>query len=87
MAAREVADINSLRGLTHRSVAETEMQFDGRAVIDEAKCTNCGLCVRVCFQQAPLETEDTTRIRPHLCVGCGLCVSVCPQTAIALRFT
>jgi len=87
LAAREVADINSLRGLTHRSVAETEMQFDGRAVIDEAKCTNCGLCVRVCFQQAPLETEDTTRIRPHLCVGCGLCVSVCPQTAIALRFT
>ena len=74
-----------MRGLTHRRVTQAEMRFDGRAGIDEAKCTNCGLCVRVCFQQAPLETEDMTRIQPDLCVGCGLCVGVCPQRAIALR--
>jgi Pyruvate/2-oxoacid:ferredoxin oxidoreductase delta subunit len=86
LAGRTVADINGLRGLTHRRIAEMQMQFDGRALIDEARCTNCGLCVRVCFQRAPMEmeTEDTTRIQPQLCVGCGLCVSVCPQGAIAL---
>lgn len=85
LADRNVADINSLRGLTHRKVAEMEMRYQDRAVIDAVKCTNCGLCVRVCFKRAPFETADTTRIQIERCVGCGLCVSVCPQNAIALQ--
>jgi len=84
LAGRGVADINSLRGLTHRKVTEAEMRYDARAVIDPEKCTNCGLCVRVCFKQSPVEAEDSTQIRAERCVGCGLCVSVCPQNAITL---
>ncbi len=84
LADRDVADINSLRGLTHRKVAEAEMRYDARAVIDPQKCENCGLCVRVCFKQAPLEEDGSTHIRIERCVGCGLCVSVCPQDAITL---
>ncbi len=84
LAGRDVADINELRGLTHCRVAEAQLTHEARAVIDPQKCTNCGLCRRVCFQQAPIEENDTTRIRVELCVGCGLCVSVCPQKAIAL---
>ena len=84
LAGRGVADINSLRGLTHRRVAEAEMRHDARAVIDPEKCTNCGLCARVCFQQAPVERDGVTRVRAERCVGCGLCVSVCPQDAITL---
>ena len=84
LAGRGVADINSLRGLTHRRVAAAEMRHDARAVIDPEKCTNCGLCARVCFKQAPVEADGVTRIRTDRCVGCGLCVSVCPQNAIAL---
>jgi len=84
LAGRGLADINTLRGLTHRRVAEAEMRYDARAAIDPEKCTNCGLCSRVCFKQAPLEEDDSTRIRAERCVGCGLCVSVCPQSAIAL---
>jgi len=82
LAGRDVADINELRGLTQRQVAEAQLTHEARAVIDPQKCTNCGLCRRVCFQQAPIEENDTTRIRVELCVGCGLCVSVCPQKAI-----
>jgi dihydroorotate dehydrogenase (fumarate) len=85
LADRNVADINTLRRLTHCKVAEAETHYNDRAMIDEVKCTNCGLCVRVCFQQAPHEVNDTTRIRVEHCVGCGLCVSVCPQEAITLQ--
>ncbi|MBC7250246.1 MAG: 4Fe-4S binding protein [Anaerolineae bacterium] len=85
LARRNVADINSLRGLTHRRVAEMQTRYDARAVIDATQCTSCGLCVRVCFQQAPLEVDGSTQIQRDRCVGCGLCVSVCPQKAITLR--
>ncbi len=84
LAERGVADINSLRGLTHRRVAAAEIRYDARAAIDLEKCTNCGLCVRVCFEQAPVEADGVTRIRAERCVGCGLCVSVCPKDAITL---
>ncbi|MDY7078783.1 MAG: 4Fe-4S binding protein [Chloroflexota bacterium] len=84
LAGRGLADINALRGLTHRRVAQEGMRYDARAAIDPDKCTNCGLCARVCFKQAPLEEDGSTRIRAVRCVGCGLCASVCPQSAIAL---
>ena len=85
LADRDVADINSLRGLTHRRVAEAAMRYNDRAVIAPEECTNCGLCVRVCFKQAPFEVDGGTQVRVEHCVGCGLCVSVCPHDAIALR--
>ena len=84
LADRGIADINTLRGFTHRRVAEAETRYDARAAIDPEKCTNCGLCVRVCFEQSPVEKDGSTRIRAERCVGCGLCASVCPQGAIAL---
>ncbi len=84
LAGRGLADISALRGLTHRRVAQAEMCYDARAVIDPEKCTNCGLCARVCFKQSPIEENGSTRIRAARCVGCGLCASVCPQSAIAL---
>jgi dihydroorotate dehydrogenase/NAD-dependent dihydropyrimidine dehydrogenase PreA subunit len=85
LASREVADINALRGLTHRRLAEAEMRFDARAVIDPALCGLCRICARVCFKAAPVEADGTMRIVSERCVGCGLCVSVCPEKAIALQ--
>jgi dihydroorotate dehydrogenase len=85
LAGRGVADINELRGLTHRRVAQAEMRHDARATIDPALCGLCRICSRVCFMQAPVEVEDTMRIQIERCVGCGLCVSVCPEGAIRLE--
>jgi len=53
--------------------------------IDRAKCTHCGLCVRVCpvgvfvnlAEQAPPEAERADR-----CIRCGHCVAVCPHDAL-----
>ncbi|MDY6875498.1 MAG: 4Fe-4S binding protein [Chloroflexota bacterium] len=84
LAGRGLGDINVLRGLTHRRVAQAEMRYDARAVIDPEKCTNCGLCSKICFKQAPLEEDGSTWIRSERCVGCGLCVSLCPQNGIVL---
>jgi dihydroorotate dehydrogenase (fumarate) len=84
LADREIADINDLRGFTHRRIAEAEQRHDARAVIDPDLCSLCYLCRKVCFKQAPFVAGDTMKIDAELCVGCGLCVSVCPDEAIAL---
>lgn len=84
LAGRGLADINSIRKLTHRLVAQSEARYTDKALIDDDKCENCGACVRVCFKQAPIEQEGRTLVRPEKCVGCGLCVSICPRCAIKL---
>jgi len=48
------------------------------SVVDEAKCNNCGLCLRL---GCPAIQEGAW-IDSHLCRGCGLCREVCPREAI-----
>ena len=56
------------------------------AVIREADCTGCGVCLDLCRFDAVRrhDTEAGARcvIDPVACEGCGLCVRFCPQTAI-----
>jgi MinD superfamily P-loop ATPase len=51
------------------------------AVIDEDKCTQCGLCEDVCRYDAIKEF----RVDPIACEGCGFCYQVCPSEAITMR--
>lgn len=57
---------------------------DNLAVIDYAKCTNCGICAAVC----PTKTiVDAVKVRPKAligtrCEGKGLCKDICPVKAI-----
>src|SRR4030042_672397 len=48
------------------------------AEIAAEKCTQCGLCARVCIYQAPIEEKKTYRIPEEACDGCGLCEQLCP---------
>lgn len=55
------------------------------AVIDEAWCIGCTLCLKVC----PVDSIVGAPKRMHtvlddLCTGCELCVPVCPVDCIAL---
>ena len=57
------------------------------AVVDEAKCTGCGLCPAECsYEGALMMTEKNgkklAQVNPALCKGCGACVAVCPVRAI-----
>jgi heterodisulfide reductase subunit A len=57
------------------------------AVVDEHKCTGCGLCPAECsYDGALMMAEKNGKklavVNPALCKGCGACVAVCPTRAI-----
>jgi ferredoxin len=62
-------------------------RFDevAKVEIDQALCTGCGTCAKVC-RGAPLSMEGKqVRVdqgRGWGCIGCGQCVAVCPTGAI-----
>jgi MinD superfamily P-loop ATPase len=75
-------DAPDLHMLLHPEIIETQ-EFKGSklAVIDEAKCIECGLCREKCKFNAV--TENFT-IDSFSCEGCGVCTIVCPTNAITL---
>ncbi len=75
-------DAPDLHMLLHPDVIEMQ-QFKGSkvAVIDETKCTRCGLCREKCVFAAV--TSDL-KVDPIACEGCGVCAFVCPANAITL---
>jgi electron transport complex protein RnfB len=56
------------------------------AVIDEAWCIGCTLCLDACPTDAILGSNKLmhTVIAPH-CTGCELCIPVCPVDCISLE--
>lgn len=59
------------------------------AIVDEAICGGCGVCVSVCpFEAITLHTENSQRIATVIaaqCKGCGSCGAACPSGAISIR--
>jgi len=54
------------------------------AVVDEEKCTACGVCQEVCPERA-ISVGQTAQVDRGKCSGCGRCVTECPQDALSLR--
>lgn len=56
------------------------------AIIDEAWCIGCTLCIKVCPTDAILGSHKMmhTVIEPY-CTGCALCLPVCPVDCISLE--
>lgn len=63
------------------------------AVVNEALCTGCLTCVRICPFNVPKIQPDRAGagnilgaafIQPAVCQGCGLCAAECPARAIQL---
>ena len=55
------------------------------AVIDEAACIGCTLCIDACPVDAILGAQKRMHaVLPSLCSGCGLCVAPCPVDCIAM---
>ena len=75
-------DAPDLHMLLHPEIIKTQ-EFKGSklAVIDKAKCVECGLCREKCRFDAI--TEDFT-VDPISCEGCGVCTIICPVNAIEL---
>jgi heterodisulfide reductase subunit A len=59
------------------------------AIVDQERCTGCGMCVQACpFHAISMQTcegfFDRSHIDQLLCKGCGNCVVACPVKAINL---
>jgi Na+-translocating ferredoxin:NAD+ oxidoreductase subunit B len=56
-----------------------------RAVIDEAACIGCALCLQACPTDAIVGAAKRMHtVIDDLCTGCELCLPVCPVDCIAL---
>lgn len=71
------------------TVAERhEFRAGHEAVIREADCLGCGLCIEECRFDAVRRSATaggrvTYFVDPTACEGCGVCVRFCPEHAIA----
>lgn len=52
-------------------------------IIDQNRCTHCGICAKQCQFNAIASFPKTTIVYPNLCHGCGVCTMVCPEHAIS----
>ena len=56
------------------------------AVIDEARCIGCTLCIQACPVDAILGAQKRMHtVLPSLCSGCELCIAPCPVDCIDLE--
>ena len=66
----------------------TELQpvADAVAVIDEARCIGCTLCIRACPVDAIVgATKLMHTVIASQCTGCELCIPPCPVDCIEMR--
>jgi len=55
------------------------------AVIDEARCIGCTLCIQACPVDAIMgAAKQMHSVLPDLCTGCDLCVAPCPVDCIVM---
>jgi len=75
----DAADLHLLLG---PSVKEDNEFWSGQvAVIDENKCTQCGLCQDVCRFHA----ISDFKVDLISCEGCGFCFHICPVEAVTMK--
>lgn len=62
------------------------MEYDIKKYrVDEDKCINCGLCLKVgCPAVIKNDNETKAKIVESLCTGCSVCAQVCPKDAIEI---
>jgi MinD superfamily P-loop ATPase len=56
-----------------------DFQGGHTAIINNDKCTQCGVCQDLCRWNA---VSDDFEVDPIACEGCGVCVYLCPEKAI-----
>lgn len=54
------------------------------AKINKSKCTNCGICAKLCAYSAIKMISNKPKIFDDYCRGCGWCVGHCPAQAIII---
>ena len=53
------------------------------ALIDQEKCSGCGICLQNCrFEAITKDENGDYSVNPYQCEGCRLCERLCPEKAI-----
>lgn len=67
--------------------AEEEFEYYGgkKAIIDQSKCNQCGVCKKICRFEAIKIENGVYNVDQYACEGCNACVISCPQKAIRLE--
>jgi len=75
-------DAADLHLLLRPTVNKEEEFWSGEvAIIDEEKCTQCGLCQEICR----FEAIKDFKVDSVSCEGCGFCYNICPEEAITMQ--
>jgi len=75
-------DAADLHLLLRPTVNKEEEFWSGEvAIIDEEKCTQCGLCQEICR----FEAIKDFKVDSASCEGCGFCYNICPEEAVTMQ--
>ena len=73
----DAADLHLIMAPDNKEINDFESGHS--AVINQDRCTECGLCKDLCRWGA---INDKYAVDPIECEGCGVCVYFCPEKAI-----
>ncbi|MBW1697557.1 MAG: 4Fe-4S binding protein [Deltaproteobacteria bacterium] len=71
--------------VSHISPTDSLTLYRGNAVIDDEKCTGCGLCVNIGHCYAISLKDDKAVVNPQDCTGCSTCIDICPAGAVSME--
>ncbi len=80
---------NFAQGVEYLQSVGVKIQPLSQDVIrNEAKCTDCGVCVPICPTGALAVDPITRKVHfyDNKCIACELCVKVCPTRAMEVHF-
>ncbi len=90
MEAKGYKSLKDIRGIALPNMIKTaevpRKPQNIAMVIDTAKCTKCGVCLRSCFYDAITVTKAGAVVDPKACDVCGMCAEVCPAYAPQLVY-
>jgi len=85
MEGKGYGSLKDIRGLALKNIVKTaevpRKPTNIGMVIDTAKCTRCGVCLRSCFYDAINLTKIGAVVDSKKCDVCGMCAEVCPTYA------
>ncbi|MEA1916104.1 MAG: 4Fe-4S binding protein [Campylobacterota bacterium] len=69
---------------TYHVIDATDITFSSQKLINEATCSACQMCYRLCPTSALTSDNKNSKIDfdPFLCIACGTCHDVCESNAL-----